>query len=113
MSVFHQLKRAQIAAIVGIQLGELRKRLAEQEIEIELTDEAMEKLGEEGWDPAFGARPLKRVIQRRLENPLAAEILAGDIGPENLVEISVDGEQFVFSARTKDGATPSGASTLS
>jgi len=113
VSVFHQLKRAQIAAIVGIQLADLRKRLAEQEIEIELTDGAMEKLAEEGWDPAFGARPLKRVIQRRLENPLAAEILAGDIGLENLVEISVDGEQFVFSARTKDGATPSGASTLS
>ena len=113
VSVFHQLKRAQIASIVEIQLGELRKRLAEQEIEITLTDEAMEKLAEEGWDPAFGARPLKRVIQRRLENPLAAEILAGDIGPENLVEISVEGEQFVFSARTKEGATPRGASTLS
>ncbi len=113
VSVFHQLKRSQIASIVTIQLGELRKRLAEQEIEIEISEEALAKLAEEGWDPAFGARPLKRVIQRRLENPLAAELLAGAIGPENVVKISVEGEQFVFEPRTTDGATPTGASTLS
>jgi len=103
-TVFHQLGRDQIAAIVEIQLGELRQRLAEQEIEIEFTGSAVEKLAEEGWDPAFGARPLKRVIQQRLENPLAARLLAGEIEPENLVEISLDGEQFVFEPRTRDVA---------
>ncbi len=106
VSVFHQLKRSQIAAIVEIQLADLRKRLAEQEIEIEVSEEALAKLAEEGWDPAFGARPLKRVIQRRLENPLAAELLAGSIGPENVIEIGVEGEQFVFEPRIKGGAQP-------
>ena len=106
VSVFHQLKREQIARIVEIQLSDLRERLADQEIALEITPEAIEQIAAEGWDPAFGARPLKRVIQHRLENPLAAKILAGEISAENLVEVSLEGEQFVFTSRTT--AEPAG-----
>ena len=102
VSVFHPLGRDQIAKIVGIQLDDLRTRLGEQEIELEITDDAIGQLAAEGWDPAFGARPLKRVIQHRLENPLAAQILAGEVSAGNVVKISLDGEHFVFTPRMKD-----------
>ena len=109
VSVFHQLRREQIARIVEIQLSDLRKRLAEQEIGLEVAPEAIERIAAEGWDPAFGARPLKRVIQHRLENPLAAKILAGEISPENLVEVTVEGEQFVFTPRKSTEPVAAGA----
>jgi ATP-dependent Clp protease ATP-binding subunit ClpB len=75
--VFDPLTREQIGEIVEFQLGRLRGRLAERKITLELTDAAKELLADEGWDPAFGARPLKRAIQRLIENPLARELLAG------------------------------------
>ena len=75
--VFHQLKREHLAAIVDIQLERLRTRLAEKQISLTLTAEAKNLVASEGWDPAFGARPLKRVIQQRIENPLATRILQG------------------------------------
>ena len=75
--VFEPLTRDQLAEIVELQLGRLRERLAERRIELELTDGAKEHLAEAGWDPAYGARPLKRAIQRMLENPLALELLEG------------------------------------
>jgi len=94
--VFHQLKRENLRRIVDIQLGRLRKRLAEREIALELTSEAQDHLAAEGWDPAFGARPLKRTIQQRIENPLASRLLAGEFGPGDKVRIDYQGKSFIF-----------------
>ena len=73
--------REQIAAIVDVQLARLARRIAEQELTLELSPAARDALAEEGWDPEYGARPLKRAIQRRLENKLAEAILAGKLLP--------------------------------
>ena len=78
---YESLQRADIARIVDVQLARLAKRLAEQELALELTPAAKDALAEEGWDPEYGARPLKRAIQRRLENKLAESILAGKLLP--------------------------------
>jgi ATP-dependent Clp protease ATP-binding subunit ClpB len=94
--VFHQLKRDQMGAIAEIQLSRLRKRLAEREMTIELSPEAVALLAAEGWDPAFGARPLKRVIQQRIENPLASRILAGEFGPGDSIRVDARAKGFVF-----------------
>jgi ATP-dependent Clp protease ATP-binding subunit ClpB len=91
--VFHPLGMEHIRAIVDIQVGYLRKRLAERDIELELDDAARTLLGEAGFDPVYGARPLKRAIQHQLENPLAQSILRGDFGP---------GDRILVTAR--DGA---------
>ncbi len=94
--VFHQLKKEQIGRIAEIQLGRLRQRLAEREMTLELTDGAKELLAREGWDPAYGARPLKRAIQQRIENPLATRILNGEFGPGDTVRVDARGHSFVF-----------------
>ncbi len=96
--VFHPLGADQIRVIVDIQLGYLRKRLAEREIELVLDDAARDHLGEAGYDPVYGARPLKRTIQQRIENPLAQKILKGEFGPGRRVRISVKGGELVFSS---------------
>ncbi|MEN0020352.1 MAG: AAA family ATPase [Planctomycetota bacterium] len=94
--VYHQLKKDQLGHIVEIQLARLRSRLAERDMTLELTDEAVALIAEEGWDPAFGARPLKRAIQSRLENPLASRILAGELGAGDSVRVSVQGKSLTF-----------------
>jgi len=94
--VFHQLKKEQLQAIIEIQLGYLRQRLEERDMTIELTENAKELLASEGWDPAFGARPLKRAIQHRIENPLASRILAGEIEPGDHVLVDAQGNRFTF-----------------
>ncbi|MGE3106956.1 MAG: ATP-dependent Clp protease ATP-binding subunit [Phycisphaerales bacterium] len=94
--VFHQLKREHLAGIVEIQLAKLRQRLEERQISLELTLEATQHLASEGWDPAYGARPLKRVIQQRLENPLASKILAGEFTSGDHVLVDYQGKSFVF-----------------
>jgi ATP-dependent Clp protease ATP-binding subunit ClpB len=94
--IFHQLRREQISRIVDIQLGRLRKRLAEREMAIELSPEATAQLAEEGFDPTFGARPLKRVIQQRIENALATRILSGEFGPGDTVRVGYQGKSLVF-----------------
>jgi ATP-dependent Clp protease ATP-binding subunit ClpB len=99
--VFHQLKRENLARIVDIQLARLRKRLAEREMALELTDAAKDHLASEGWDPAFGARPLKRAIQQRIENPLASRILAGEFGPGDTILCDAGGDGFVFKAEPR------------
>jgi len=76
--LFHQLEREQIHRIAEIQLGRVRKLLAERRISLELTDAAKDLLGERGFDPQYGARPLKRVIQRLVQDPLAIRILEGE-----------------------------------
>ncbi|MBV2207020.1 MAG: type VI secretion system ATPase TssH, partial [Pseudomonas sp.] len=94
--VFDPLAREQIAGIADIQLARLRKRLAERELSLELTQEAMDKLIAVGYDPVYGARPLKRAIQRWIENPLAQQILAGQFAPGSTIKARVEGDQVVF-----------------
>ena len=89
--VFGRLAKEALAGIVTIQTAQLTTRLADRGITLEITDGAAAALGEEGWDPAFGARPLKRVIQQRLENPLAAKILAGELGVGDTVRVDANG----------------------
>ena len=97
--VFHSLNKDQIRAIAGMQVERLRERLAEQDIALELTDAALDKLGEAGFDPVYGARPLKRAIQQRLENPLSKRLLAGEFGGRDAVSVDVSGDELVFSPR--------------
>ncbi|MDH1262334.1 MULTISPECIES: ATP-dependent chaperone ClpB [unclassified Pseudomonas] len=94
--VFEPLGREQIAGIAQIQLSRLRQRLTERELSLELSEEAMDKLIAIGYDPVYGARPLKRAIQRWIENPLAQLILAGKFAPGSSVSGSVEGEEIVF-----------------
>jgi ATP-dependent Clp protease ATP-binding subunit ClpB len=94
--VFDALTREQIGEIVELQLHRLRDRLAERKITLELTDAAKELLAEEGWDPAFGARPLKRAIQKLIENPLARELLAGRFAEGDTVAADVGDGEIVF-----------------
>ncbi len=95
--VFSALSREQIAEIVELQLERLRERLAERRITLELTDEAKEALAEAGWDPAYGARPLKRAIQRLVENPLALRLLEGDFADGDAVRVDAVGGELTFS----------------
>ena len=94
--IFHQLTRKDLAGIVEIQLRNLRRRLEERKIALEITPKAVEALSDEGYDPQFGARPLKRVIQQRLENPLAERILKGDCPPGTTVKVDYTGKSFTF-----------------
>jgi len=94
--VFHPLGREQLRSIVEIQLGFLRRRLADRDIELALTDAARDLLGEAGFDPVYGARPLKRAIQHQLENPLAQRILRGEFGPGDRVQVDVADGQLAF-----------------
>ncbi len=79
-----------------LQLERLRERLAERKLALEVTDEAKELLAEEGWDPAYGARPLKRAIQRLVENPLALELLEGRFAEGDTVRVDAADGELVF-----------------
>jgi ATP-dependent Clp protease ATP-binding subunit ClpB len=94
--VFHPLGREQIRAITDIQLGLLRKRLAERDVAMEISEAALDRLGEAGFDPVYGARPLKRAIQHQVENPLAQALLSGQFGPGDTVRIDADAGGLVF-----------------
>lgn len=94
--IFEPLGTEQIAGIADIQLGRLRQRLTERELRFELTPEALEKLVAEGYDPIYGARPLKRAIQRWIENPLAQQILAGEFAPGTTIQATLDEGEIVF-----------------
>lgn len=94
--VFEPLGRDQIAGIADIQLSRLRQRLAERELDLALSAEAMNKLVAVGYDPVYGARPLRRAIQRWIENPLAQQILSGQFVPGSKIEASVEGDDIVF-----------------
>ncbi|TML98781.1 MAG: ATP-dependent chaperone ClpB [Actinobacteria bacterium] len=90
---FEPLSREQLAEIVELQLARLRERLAERGLGLELTDEAKELVAEAGWDPTYGARPLKRALQRLIENPLALRLLEGEFAEGDTVRVdAVDGE---------------------
>ena len=94
--VFEPLGREQIAGITEIQLGRLRSRLLERELSLSLSPEALDKLIAVGYDPVYGARPLKRAIQRWIENPLAQLILAGQFVPGTSITATVEGDEIVF-----------------
>ena len=94
--VFHPLGVAQIRKIVDIQLGYLRKRLIERDMQLALDDKAAELLGEAGFDPVYGARPLKRAIQQQVENPLAQSILRGQFGPGDRIRVTVEDGRLAF-----------------
>jgi len=95
--VFHPLQAEQIRAIAAIQLDYLRGRLAEREMAIEISDAALDRLGEAGFDPVYGARPLKRAIQQQLENPLAQSILRGEFAAGDMIKVDVAGDALDFS----------------
>ena len=94
--VFHPLQRDQIRGIAEIQLNALRSRLADQGMKLNLTDEAMDKICSAGFDPVYGARPVKRVIQRELENSLAQALLRGDFGHGDAIQADVKEGEIVF-----------------
>lgn len=100
--VFHPLDKEQIKSIAEIQINRLRARLAERDYGISVTDEAMDYLAAAGYDPVYGARPLKRSIQQHVENPLAHEILASHFVPGDTIQIDFKKDRIVFS---KDAAT--------
>ena len=97
--VFHPLGREQLHSIADIQIQYLRKRLASRDMGLELSEAALDKLAEAGFDPVYGARPLKRAIRQYVENPLAQEILTGRFGPNNVIYVDVKDNNFVFSKR--------------
>ena len=94
--VFHPLEKEQIRKIADIQLNELRKRLAEREIGLQISGQVLDKLSDSGFDPVYGARPLKRAIQQYIENPLAKEILEGNFGVDDTIKIEVHDLGFSF-----------------
>jgi ATP-dependent Clp protease ATP-binding subunit ClpB len=87
--VFHPLGTAQIRAIVDIQLGQLRRRLIDRGLDLQLDDRARDLLGEAGFDPVYGARPLKRAIQQQIENPLAQQLLQGLYAPGDRIRVGI------------------------
>ena len=94
--VFHALDEKNIGAIAKIQLHNLEERLAKMEMALDIDDEALQKIAEAGYDPIYGARPLKRAIQQQIENPLSKAILAGRFGPKDTIPVRVRGGNLVF-----------------
>jgi ATP-dependent Clp protease ATP-binding subunit ClpB len=94
--VFRSLTREQLGAIVDIQLRRLQERLWERKVGLHLTDAARAMLAERGWDPTYGARPLKRAIQRLVQDPLAVRLLQGEFGEGDTVEVDANGGELVF-----------------
>jgi len=95
--VFHPLGREQIRAIARLQIGYLQQRLAERDMQLEVSDAALDLLGEAGFDPVYGARPLNRAIRHQLENPLAEEILSGAFGPGDIISVDAVEGRLEFS----------------
>jgi ATP-dependent Clp protease ATP-binding subunit ClpB len=102
--IFHALGQKEIGAILELQLDHLRRRLALRQMTLTLTDAAKARLGDQGYDPVYGARPLKRALQRELQNPLASAILAGRFGDGDHVICDVGAEELVLVRHGEDGA---------
>jgi ATP-dependent Clp protease ATP-binding subunit ClpB len=96
--IFHQLSREQIVQIIDVQLERLRAMLAERNIQMVLDESAKRLLAREGYDPNYGARPLKRAIQTLIQNPLAVKLLQGDILPGQTIRVSADGDKIDITA---------------
>jgi ATP-dependent Clp protease ATP-binding subunit ClpC len=97
--VFHPLTREDLRQIVGIMIEDITKRLNEKTIKLNLTEGARDLLIEQGYDPIYGARPLRRAIQKLLEDPLAEKILTGSITADKTVEVDRDNNSLIFSAK--------------
>jgi len=102
--VFRPLSREQVQRIVDLQMKEIGSRLADQGLDIELTPEAREWLANKGYDPQFGARPLRRTLQREVESVLARRLLAGDLRPGATITIEVEGDQLAFTQPARSDA---------
>ena len=100
--VFHRLERSHIRAIVEVRLADFEKRLGAQRITLTVTDQAKKALGDEGYDPVYGARPLKRVISRQLENPVSRMIISGEISEGQHLQVDYDPEQMKFRFHTTE-----------
>jgi len=100
--VFHALDEKNIGSIARIQLQHLEARLAKMEMVLDIDDEALQKIAEAGYDPVYGARPLKRAIQQQIENPLSKAILSGRFGPKDTIAVRVRGSELVFGEETVD-----------
>jgi ATP-dependent Clp protease ATP-binding subunit ClpB len=98
--IFHQLSREQIGGIIEIQLERLRRMLAERGMHLALDDSARALLAREGYDPLYGARPLKRAIQTLVQNPLASKLLRGEVLPGQTIRVSADGDRMQFTTET-------------
>ena len=94
--LFHRLHRSEMGAIVDIQMKRLDQLLADRKIRVELDETGREWLAERGYDPAYGARPLKRVIQREVQDPLAEKILLGEVRDESVIKIAGGGDHLIF-----------------
>jgi ATP-dependent Clp protease ATP-binding subunit ClpB len=99
--VFHALGAANIAAIAKIQLEGLRKRLADRDMGLEVSDAALAEVAKVGFDPLYGARPLKRAIQQKIENPISRLVLEGGFGPDDVIEVGYAGGEFTFGAKAR------------
>ena len=104
MVVFRPLGRGEVRAIVDLEVGRLRARLAERGIGLSVTDAALDRIAAHGYDPAYGARPLKRTFRVEVENPLARRILAGEIGDRETVRIDRDGDGEPLTFEPANGA---------
>jgi ATP-dependent Clp protease ATP-binding subunit ClpB len=104
--VFGRLTREQLGSIVELQAERLRRRLAERGIALEIDAAARELLAQAGFDPAYGARPLKRVVQRRIENPLAQRVLAGEVSAGDTVLVGADGDALTFTVADRGAQAP-------
>ncbi len=94
--MFHALDAKNIEAIAAIQLKVLQERLVKMDLELEVSPAALAEIAKVGFDPVFGARPLKRAIQQRIENPVAKLILEGKFGPKDVIPVDVEDGEFVF-----------------
>ena len=94
--VFHPLAQNQIRGIADIQLSHLRKRLQERDLQLEIDEEVMVKIAQAGFDPVYGARPLKRTITHLIENPLAQDVLSGKFGPGDTIVATLEGDKVTF-----------------
>ncbi|KAF0191398.1 MAG: ATP-dependent Clp protease ATP-binding subunit ClpB [Gammaproteobacteria bacterium] len=103
--VFHPLGREHIRSIATIQISGLRQRLRDRDMDIRISDAALDRIGEAGFDPVYGARPLQRAIQQLLENPLAERILAGEFAPGDTIEVELSGEGLLFAKGARRAAS--------
>ena len=104
--VFHQLTRVEILEIVDLMMNQVRKELEDKQVELEITDAARDYLGETGFDPVMGARPLRRLIQNEVEDRLSDEILSGRLSAGDIALVDVEDGSIVIRAKVEEPATP-------
>jgi ATP-dependent Clp protease ATP-binding subunit ClpC len=97
--VFHELTEEQLRQIVDLLVKDLQQRLAERELGVEITDKAKSWLAKEGYDPVYGARPLKRALERHVENPLSTKLLRGEFGQGDTIVVDLGDKGLTFSAK--------------